>query len=515
MNSKPSATPAGPGDHSVAAGIASDPSACYRALVSHDARFDGQFFVGVSSTGIYCRPVCRVRVPRAKNCTFFSNAPAAEAAGFRPCLRCRPELAPGWSGIDISSSLAINAARLIEEGLHRGTGVADVAERLGVSDRHLRRIFEREFGMAPVRYLQSQRLLLAKRLLTDTSLPIAQVAGAAGFGSLRRLNASMQASYNMRPSDLRAGRVRRTAQTEAMLTFQLPVREPYDFSWMHGFFASRALGQVESIHRDSYERVLHIDAEDGPRIGWFSIRQAKPGQLELKVSMSLSAVVAPVLAQVRRLFDLDADPAAYLPALGPLADANPGLRVPGAASGFEIAVRAVLGQQVTVKAARTLTERFVQRFGQPCEFADNPRLSRAFPTPAKIARVRTSSIASLGIISRRAQTIQQLARGIGQGNPDLSGAAPVDAVLAQLLAQPGIGDWTAQYIAMRCLRWPDAFPAADYGVMKALDVKTAAAARSVAEQWRPWRAYAVMHLWQSLHAQSGVTSLTSNGSTHV
>jgi len=483
-------------------GLAADPSACYRALKSHDARFDGRFFVGVKTTGIYCRPVCRVRLPLQKNCTFFNTAPAAEGAGFRPCLRCRPETAPGWSNTDISNQLAIAASRLIEQQLHHAPRVADIADRLGVTDRHLRRIFEEHFGVSPVDYLQTQRLLLAKRLLTDTPMSVTDVAGAAGFGSLRRLNASMKERYDLSPSALRVqgkNNSDNSALNPAVLKFTMPVRAPYDFEWICQFFESRSIEGVELATASSYRRVISIDGPDGPLIGWIRFERESECSLSLTVSATLAPSIAPVLLLARQLFDLDADPETFLPTLGKLARKHPGIRVPGAVSGFEIAVRAVLGQQVTVKAARTLAARFVTRFGEPCKFDDQPELCRAFPTPQKIARVRQSSIGELGIISRRAETIRTLAKAITAGKLDLSSGAPVAATMEQLNAIPGIGDWTSQYMAMRALRWPDAFPAADYGVMKALDVTTAAKARDAARQWSPWRAYAVMHLWASLH----------------
>ncbi|MFK7954746.1 MAG: Ada metal-binding domain-containing protein [Lysobacterales bacterium] len=482
--------------------LATDPTACYRALQSHDARFDGRFFVGVKTTGIYCRPVCRARLPLQKNCTFFNNAPAAERSGFRPCLRCRPETAPGWSTTDISGQLAVAASSIMQKLLHQNPRVTDIAERLGVSARHLRRLFEDHFGVSPVDYLQTQRLLMAKRLLTDTSMSVTDIAGAAGFGSLRRLNASMKERYNLSPSALRAHNLggKAVQQTAANgLQFSMPVREPYDFEWMCSFFQSRSIEGLERASQSGYQRVLSVAGPEGPLTGWIELTRQVDNTLKLTVSHSLAPAIAPVLVLTRQLFDLDADPDSFLPTLGTLANANPGIRVPGAVSGFEIAVRAVLGQQVTVKAARTLAARFVTRFGEPCRFDDQPHLTHAFPSPEKISRVRHSSIAKLGIISRRSETLRTLAKAIAAGQLDLSPGAPVATTIEQLNSLPGIGDWTSQYMAMRALRWPDAFPAADYGVMKALQVETAPNARRAAQQWSPWRAYAVMHLWASLH----------------
>ena len=480
-------------------------------MQSHDARFDGRFFVAVRTTRIYCRPVCRVRLPKQENCRFYPSAAAAEGEGYRPCLRCRPELAPGWAAIDSASQLARAAAHLIETGLADGTDLTVVARKVGVTDRHLRRLFDTHFGVAPVAYAQTQRLLLAKRLLTDTSLTVLQVSHAAGFGSVRRLNASMQSRYRLTPTGLRARsrRARTSANNggankgaERAFEFRLPLRLPYDWPHLQGFLSSRAIDGLESAGKTEYKRVIAVDFDKGRCIGWLgaSVFRAKSASpvMTLKISTELAPVLAQVLPLARNLFDLDLEPGLITAALGDLATAHPGLRLPGAVSGFEIAVRAVLGQQITVKAARTLAARFVQTFGESCEFSGEPELTRAFPAPTSIAEASAEKIGKLGIIRRRVQTIQTLAAALADGRLDLSPGAPVEATLSSLKATPGIGDWTAQYIAMRALRWPDAFPAADYGVMKALGVKTGAQATKAAEHWRPWRAYAVMHLWASL-----------------
>jgi len=487
--------------------LLADENACYKAMQSHDARFDGRFFVAVRTTRIYCRPVCRVRLPKQENCRFYPSAAAAEGEGYRPCLRCRPELAPGWAAIDSASQLARAAAHLIETGLADGTDLTVVASKVGVTDRHLRRLFDSHFGVAPVAYAQTQRLLLAKRLLTDTSLTVLQVSHAAGFGSVRRLNASMQSRYRLTPTELRtrSRRARSPASDDSAdgaFEFRLPLRKPYDWRHLQGFLGSRAIEGLETAGKADYKRVIAIDLDNGRCVGWLgaSVSGAKSVSpvMTLKISTELAPVLAQVLPLARNLFDLDLEPTMITSALGDLAKERPGLRLPGAVSGFEIAVRAVLGQQITVKAARTLAARFVQTFGESCEFAGEPELTRAFPAPADIVRASAEKIGKLGIIRRRVQTIQTLAAALADGHLDLSPGAPVEATLSALKATPGIGDWTAQYIAMRALRWPDAFPAADYGVMKALGVKTGAQAVKAAENWRPWRAYAVMHLWASL-----------------
>ncbi len=478
--------------------LLADTDACYRALASRDARFDGRFFVGVSSTGIYCRPVCRVRLPQKINCTFYQDAAAAENAGYRPCLRCRPELSPGWSTTDISAQLALNAARLIQERLAFGEPLSVIADRLGITDRHLRRVFEAHFGVKPVNYRQTRRLLLAKALLTDTALPVTDVAFSAGFGSIRRFNAALKESYGLTPGDIRGNRTGNRTKDTA-LTFSLPVHEPYNFEAICAFLSSRAIGGLESVNAESYQRTLQVTTPNGTATGWIRISQSVSAHIQLEVSRDLAGGIATVLSRVRNLFDLDTHPDSYLEALEGVPIQDPGLRLPGAVDGYEIAVRAILGQQITVKAARTLAERFVKRFGERVKFDDTDALTHSFPTVERIAKARISTIASLGIIERRAITIQTIARALHQNELNLSANAPVEDTIKHLKSFSGIGDWTAHYIAMRALRWPDAFPAADYGVMKALNVDRPREALKLAERWKPWRAYAVIHLWSSLN----------------
>ncbi len=495
--------------------LIADRDACYKALLSRDNRFDGKFFVGVSSTGIYCRPVCKVKTPQKPNCSFFQNAVAAEQAGFRPCLRCRPEMAPGWSTMDISAQLSHAAAALIRCNLGSGDNVSDIAAKLGVSDRHLRRLFEIHIGASPRDYLQTQRRLLAKRLLADTSLSIAKVANTAGFGSSRAMNNSFQKYYGLTSTGIRESSTN-AAQKEAdtELVFNLPFRDPFDFNFLISFLQTRSIEGVEHVADNSYQRVITIKEAGELHTGWLKV-SAVGGQshLMLTVSVELLPVIASVLIKVRHIFDLDADPESVVPALGKLAKNSPGIRLPGSADGFEIAVRAILGQQITVKAARTLATRFVARFGKATHFPGKPQLTHAFPDAGTIARARKDSIAKLGIIGRRADTIKQMATLIDKGELNLSPDAPVEQTLAALKSIPGIGDWTAHYLCMRALHWPDAFPSADYGVMKALGVDKPAQAKKLAEPWRPWRAYAVMHLWASLAQANPATTPAKNKAT--
>ena len=473
-----------------------DPQYCYQALRARDTRFDGRFFVGVTSTGIYCRPVCTVKAPRAENCRFFPSAAAAEAEGFRPCLRCRPELAPGLASVDATSRLAHQAAGRIEDGLLNDDGVEVLAGALGVTDRHLRRVFQAEFGVSPVAYAQTQRLLLAKRLLTDTALPITEVAMAAGFGSLRRFNELFKTRYRLNPGDFRRA-TPATGRAEG-LRFELGYRPPYDMARMLAFLGARAIPGVESVEQGVYRRTVTVVA-DGQRLrGWLAVTpSAKRPAMVVTLDAGLARAIPQLLGRVKRLFDLACQPADVAAALGELAAPRPGLRLPGAFDGFEMSVRAILGQQVTVKAARTLAGRFAARFGEPLETGE-AGLALTFPDATRVASATVDEVASLGIVSARAKAILALARAVADGDLRLEpGADPADT-RDSLLALPGIGDWTAQYIAMRALSWPDAFLPADIGVRNALNGVGPKAAAALAEQWRPWRSYAVMHLWASL-----------------
>ena len=472
-----------------------EPAACFRAARARDARFDGRFFVGITSTRIYCRPVCSARPARREHQRYFGSAAAAEGAGFRPCLLCRPELAPGLALIDTSRQLARAAASLIDDGLANDGGLEAVAQRLGVTDRHLRRIFEAEYGVTPVAYAQTARLLLAKRLLTDTRLPVTDVALAAGFGSVRRFNTLFAARYRLQPTALR-----RQAATAALdcHRFVLATRPPFDYARLLAFFAARAIDGTEAVSGQRLQRALRVVAADGkPIAGWIEVRKAARAHgIEVRVDARLAPAIPRVLAACKRAFDLDCQPDAVAAALGDLAAARPGLRLPGAFDGFELAVRAVLGQQVSVKAARTLAGRLLAKFGAPI---DTPfaRVHLLFPDAATLAQCSASNIAALGIVAARARAIVALAHAVAEGQVQLDAGAAVDETLAKLRELPGIGEWTAQYIAMRALHWPDAFPPGDIGVLNALGLRSARAAQAHAEAWRPWRSYAVLHLWHS------------------
>lgn len=477
----------------------------YAALLARDARFDGRFFVGVTSTGIYCRPVCRVRAPRRGNCRFFGNAAAAEAAGFRPCRRCRPELAPPQAALASGAGLAGAAAARIEAGLI--DKLPELAGRLGISERHLRRIFREQFGVTPVAYLQTQRLLLAKRLLTDTDLAITEVALAAGFGSLRRCNELFRAQYGLAPSALRKEQRDGPAPSaangaEAGFRFALGYRPPFDWARLCAFLALRAIPGVEAVSEGQYRRSVDFTAGRQSVSGWLEVSAAADRPVVIaRMSRELVPVLPQVLAGVRRLCDLACEPAAVLEVLGPLASDAPGLRIPGAFDGFEMSVRAVLGQQVTVRAAHTLAGRLVAKFGKPCP-TPWAEVSRLFPTPQQLAGLPPDELGALGIVRQRVRAIQALAQAVASGELDLLPGADVATTVAALQELPGIGPWTAQYIALRALGWPDAWPSGDIALRQALGGVSTREADARAAAWRPWRGYATVHLWRRLAERS-------------
>jgi len=483
------------------------PDACYLALQARDARFDGRFFIGVTSTGIYCRPVCKVRMPKRENCRFFGHAAQAESAGFRPCLRCRPELAPHsivWSIQDASYILAHQAARLLDEPEAWGESspsVEQLAARLGVSDRHVRRIFEAQFGVSPVQYLQTRRLLTAKQLLADTDLPITQVALISGYSSVRRFNAAFLEHYGLNPTRLRREGSARPAQGMAI---RLGYRPPYDVRAMLGFFGTRAIAGIEFVDSAKGMTGRTLSVESGGRLlkGWLAAEfDEERHQLVLRLSDSLRAVLPLVIHRLRAALDLDADPHAINAVLHESFPHGDGLRVPGAMSGYELAVRAVLGQQITVAAARTLAQRMADRFGESIETPFAP-LTRLFPEPAVLARASGDALGQLGIVKQRQAAIVAIAQAVADKRLQLHGGADVQATIEAIKQLPGIGDWTAQYIAMRALRWPDAFPAGDVALHKALGVQggpsPARAAQAASQDWKPWRSYAVIRAWAAI-----------------
>jgi AraC family transcriptional regulator of adaptative response / DNA-3-methyladenine glycosylase II len=483
-----------------------DPVACYQAMLSRDTRFDGHFYTAVKTTGIYCRPVCKVRAPLAKNCLFFASTARAEAAGFRPCLRCRPELAPAaalpWSTQDASQILAAQAVQLLDSAdalAEAPLRLSNLALRLGVSERHLRRILVQHLGVTPSQYRQTRRLLIAKQLLCDTRLPIAQIAQLSGFSSQRRFNTAFASHYHLTPSACR-----RQGQATNETRLKLAYRPPYDEHAMLNFLHQRSVPGLElctSIAPDSgeYMRIVRMAAGSHSHLGWVRLRfEPSAHQVHLQLSDSLLPALPAVLQQTRRALDLDADPLAIESVLSHDFAHCAGWRVPGTWNGFELAVRAVLGQQVTVAAARTLTQRLVHALGEPLT-TPWPELSHAFPTPVSLLRASPETLGQLGIVRQRQQAIRALAHAVMHEGLDLESGLQIQATIHALLKLPGIGEWTAQYIAMRALRWPDAFPAGDIVVQQRLGVREgpqpARAAIAKATAWQPWRSYAVIRLW--------------------
>ncbi|WFR55714.1 AlkA N-terminal domain-containing protein [Anaerocolumna sp. AGMB13025] len=482
-----------------------DRTACYAALKAHDPRFDGRFFTGVSSTGIYCRPICRVKLPKEENCTFFMSAPAAEAAGYRPCRRCRPELAPGLSLVDSTSYLAQKAAMIMEENCLADMKIADLAAMLDVTDRHLRRAFTERFGVSPVQYLQTRRLLLAKCLLADTGLSITKVALYSGFGSIRRFNDLFKKYYRAAPTAFRKSEKAMTENKET-ITLTLGYRPPYAWDELIEFLAGRAITGVELVKDGIYSRTVAVHNGKELYCGWISVEN-KPKNNSLSITMcaALLPVLTKILARLRRLFDLNCDPIEIYKKLSVLDELTPGLcvpglRLPGCFDPFEISVRAVLGQQVTVKAARTLAMRFAHAFGgtitTPFE-----ELQYTFPTSETILSLKPpieNNLGPLGITGARGRSIYALAEAIETGSIHFTSDADPKVQMEKLLKLPGFGPWTVQYIGMRAFSWPDAFPHTDYGVKKALSNLTEKEILEKSQEWKPWRSYAVMNLWNSL-----------------
>ncbi|HEY7378258.1 MAG TPA: AlkA N-terminal domain-containing protein [Steroidobacteraceae bacterium] len=472
-----------------------DRRALDRARISRDRRFDGKFFVAVTSTGIYCRPVCPARTCRNSNVRYYATAAAAAEAGFRPCLRCRPEAAPGtpaWLG---TSAVVRRALRMIHEGALDDTSVEGLAERIGVGARHLHRLFVQHVGASPIAVAQTRRLHFAKRLLDETELPITQIALAAGFGSLRRFNDAFQGAYRRAPRELRRRHVGETARGDEVM-LRLAFRPPYDWAQLHGFLAARALPGIERVDSQGYARTVRTDAGHA----LISVRSLQDEHaLELRVRGAEPAALFQLSSAARRTFDLSADPARIAAALksdrllGPLLRRRPGLRIPGAWDPFECAVRAVLGQQVTVAAGRTFAARLVERSGERIDDGSDG-LTHLFPTPAALA---DADLRSIGLTTARARALRGLSRAVDAGHVDFT--ATVEEVTARLAQLPGLGEWTAQYIALRGLGEPDAFPAADLVLRRmAAAGGTPLTARELdthAQAWRPWRGYAVLHLW--------------------
>lgn len=476
----------------------------YRALAAKDARFDGVFFAGITTTGIYCRPICRVKTPRQTSCVFFSSQAAAEAAGFRPCLRCRPELAP----YNLQQNLAHAIWHRISAGALNEASVEVLAEQVGLSSRQLRRVMLQEFGVSPIELAQTQRLLFAKKLIQETHLGMTEIAFAAGFGSVRRFNALFEARYKMTPASIR--RLQVTSQSQQGITLRLAYRPPYAWNALLRYLHGRAMSGLEQVdlQQGCYRRSVQIDG----KCGWIEVSHlADKQQLLLQIAPTLSSVLLPLLAKIRQQFDVEANPvviAQHLqhdPLLAQQIVRTPGLRVPGSFDAFELAIRAILGQQVSVAGATTVSGRLVHKFGV---LAESPwvGVTHHFPRPERLAELSVEEIATIGVPKTRAATIQHFSSFTAAGGLQLQAGISLEELILRLKALPGIGEWTAQYIAMRALRFPNAFPAGDLGLQKAVSGEASQLAPRCtekqllqrAEAWSPWRSYAALLLWQSL-----------------
>lgn len=474
-----------------------DLQTCSRARLSRDPRFDGKFFIGVITSRVYCRSICPAPTAKEKNVRYFPTAAAAAESGFRPCLRCRPESSPGtpaWLG---TSNTVSRALRLIgESGLEDG-GVEVLADRLGVGSRHLRRLFLRHLGATPIAVAQTRRLHFAKKLIDETKLPMNQVALASGFGCVRRFNAGIRRVYHRTPTQIRRLARQTNMQPGNHYLFKLHFRPPYHWEGMLSFLAARATPDVEVVEAGKYRRTISLNGRDG----YFEVSLDQGCEaLLVRIQFGDPYSLFFIIERIRKMFDLGADWAAIVPslksdpALTRSVEADPGLRVPGCWNGFELAVRAILGQQITVKGATLMAGRMARSFGMPFDGAsDASGLTHLFPLPQVLA---DANFGTIGLTGARAETIRVLARAVCSGEINFGGVVDSDAFLNKLCEIPGIGKWTAQYVAMRALGEPDAFPSSDLGLLHAIALETSRELERRAESWRPWRAYAAMYLWR-------------------
>jgi len=489
-----------------------DANACYRIIQARDARFDGKFFTGVTSTGIYCRPICPARTPKRENVRFFPCAAAAEAEGFRPCKRCRPETAPGTPAWNGTATTVQSALRFVSAGFLDEHSVTELASLLGMGERHLRRLFVEHLGVAPAAIALSRRAHFAARILRDTDLPVSHVALSAGFGSIRQFNDVFRLVFGEPPGAVRRAHARpqgasgpmgasRSKHAERSIELSLAYRPPFQWERMLEFFGARAVRGVEEVTDRAYRRSITV----GAAVGTLEVSRKRGAGNVVNVSIKgiEPALLGEAVRRVRRMFDLDADPltiSSHLrrdPRLAPLVNAAPGTRIPATWDPFEAAVRAVIGQQISVAGAITIAGRLAERHGRPVDGGGT--ITRAFPRPADLAH---ADLSGLGIPAARARTLTAIARAALAGRLRLDGYAPTDQIGADLVAIPGIGPWSAQYVSLRGFGEPDAFPESDLGIRKALDSlgypRASKRRKTAVERLAPWRGYAALYLWSTL-----------------
>lgn len=479
-----------------------DSETCYRAVIARDKRYDGRFYTAVLTTGIFCRPICPARPPKAENCRFLPSAAAAQAAGFRPCLRCRPELSPNYPGWHGTSVTVKKALRYIADGFLNDNNVPALADKLGIGERHFRRLFQKHMGTTPKNVAQTRRLLMAKQLLTESHLSVTDIAHAAGFQSLRRFNDSLKRNFRLSPSDIRKKHSQTTDKTtdkSADLILKLDYSPPYNWDQILKYLGPRATPGVEHVHDNSYSRTFHLNGKTGS----FTVCPLA-GQNTLSVSIRTGDITSLplILSRIRNIFDLDTNitvvnrALSQDPALTDRISNTPGIRLIGAWDPFELTVRAILGQQVTVAGATTLTGRLVSRYGGSCE-TPYTALNHIFPIPEILAR---ADMSGLGITGSKIKTIQHLARCLTNDPAFFQRPTTLPDFITHLCKLPGIGPWTANYVAMRAMGEADAFPSGDLVLQKRLQKPdqprpTAKELDNISENWRPWRAYAALHLW--------------------
>lgn len=478
-----------------------EPAVCYRAVETRDRRFDGHFFTGVRTTGIFCRPVCPATLPKLKNCTFYRSAAAAQQAGYRPCLRCRPELSPQLWPTTGGGNIIPRALRLIGAGALNEGSVAQMSAQLGVSDRYLRRRFSETLGTSPAQVAKTQRLLFAKQLISETTLTMTEIAIAAGFKSIRSFNYGIQQTYGCAPTQLR--RHRQMPQPAAPITLKLSFSPPYDWAALANFLATRATPGLTSVTPQGYRRSIELEGHHG----WVSVSYV-PGQsyLQAQIGFPQIKLLSKIIDRLRGIFDLSAHGAAIEHHLqqDPLFQKQfqqqqfrSGMRIPGTWDTFELAVRAIVGQQVSVTAANALFARLVARYGSPLSVPQAPsELRYVFPQPDILA---AADLTEVGITRARAAAISSLAQTVAETPHFFRQLTTLDEAISTLCQLPGIGPWTAHYIAMRALQSPDAFPPGDVALLRGMAALGEPVSKpqllSRAEAWRPWRAYAAMHLW--------------------